>query len=81
MSEDRHNFRLWNIEGGYVSTRDILLGPKGILWKDPESPKDHGYAVNDLYILEFCTGLKDKDGQLAFEGDIIPGRSRPYVIR
>lgn len=72
MSEDRHNFRLWDIEWKkYVPTRDILLGPKGILWKDPESPKFHGYAVNDLYILEFCAGVKDRRGNLIFDGDII----------
>ncbi len=68
--KDRLKFRAWNkLTRKYIpdiQDRDLVQG--GLI--DDDRFFD-SYLYDDDYIIEQCTGLKDRNGRLIYEGDVI----------
>lgn len=75
---DRFKFRVWDIRNGEY-------------FKDPNptpplnSDGTLGFTYDKLdfqkyYIIEQCTGLSDKNGNLIYEGDLIKSTNNSYML-
>ena len=62
MNTDRFRFRVWDKEEKEYLQEGALI--------DSRTGFIVGYLDADCFIIEQCTGMKDRKGKLIFEGDV-----------
>lgn len=79
---DRFKFRVYDkIANKYWFSGCVNINTDGVVFIIPaDSNEKFMHLGNDTVIIEQCTGLKDKNGNLVYEGDLIKSPSNSYPL-
>lgn len=76
MNNDRLKFRVWDKSlKTYYNQKTHILFEDGFLGEH-----DFGEVNQEKYIVEMCTGLRDKNGNLIFESDYVKANDVIYRV-
>ena len=82
MNNDRFKFRVWdNINKRYDKSLDLIDKDGDLCYQD--GGKYCNGEHPDDFTIEQCTGLKDKNGKLIYEGDVLGFyiKTRPVYVQ
>ncbi len=82
---DRFKFRVWADGAMYMSDTDsntpFALNQHGALIKSNDGQSYYWARIaHNECVVEQCTGMKDKNGKLIYEGDLLETGGRRYVV-
>ena len=70
MTNDHLKFRVWDkAKKRYYPDAALVMDVNGDVYDDPGDRKPKKLSPPD-YVVERCTGLKDGNGRLIYEGDV-----------
>lgn len=79
MNTDRFKFRVWDKITKQYDNYSYLSSDGQLVTNDPDGmmyPADYGENL----VIEQCTGLRDKNGKLIYEGDVVNAKRGPNII-
>ena len=83
MNKDRFRFRVFDKKTQtYLKHYAYYICESGFIYENQNAFGDYALTEIDNVIIEQCAGVKDKNGTLIFEGDVVRDKiGRTFIVR